>query len=78
MNARGAELPKSLASVKVYSAPVEAGSDLIGRRFEKWDVGEWINSKSLTLRLTARQGCPDPLVDCTGMPILRSEYSCIE
>jgi thiol-disulfide isomerase/thioredoxin len=49
MTTRGAELPKSLASVKVYSAPVEAGSDLIGRRFEKWNVGEWINSKSLTL-----------------------------
>jgi thiol-disulfide isomerase/thioredoxin len=49
MNAHGTEFPKSLAGVKVYSAPAEAGSDLIGRQFEKWDVGEWINSKPLTL-----------------------------
>ena len=45
MNAHGTEFPKSLAGLKVYSAPAEAGSDLIGRRFEKWNVGEWINSK---------------------------------
>jgi thiol-disulfide isomerase/thioredoxin len=49
MKAHGVELPKSLASVKVYSASAEAGSDLIGRRFENWNVVEWINSKPLTL-----------------------------
>jgi thiol-disulfide isomerase/thioredoxin len=49
MKAEGAEVPTSLRGVKVYSAPAEAGRDLIGRRFEKWDVGEWINSRRLTL-----------------------------
>jgi thiol-disulfide isomerase/thioredoxin len=49
MKADGTEFPKSLAGVKVYSAPAKAGRDLIGRHFEKWDVGEWINSKPLTL-----------------------------
>jgi thiol-disulfide isomerase/thioredoxin len=49
MKAYGSEVPPSLADVKVYSAPAEAGNDLIGRRFEKWDVGDWINSKPLTL-----------------------------
>jgi thiol-disulfide isomerase/thioredoxin len=49
MKAQGAEFPEALAGVEVYSAPAKAGDDLIGRRFESWDVGEWINSKSLTL-----------------------------
>ena len=49
MKVEGAEFPTSLGGVKVYSAPADAGSDLIGRRFEQWDVGEWINSKPLTL-----------------------------
>lgn len=43
------ELPSSLAGVTIYSAPLDEGSDLIGRRFEKWDVGEWINSHPITL-----------------------------
>jgi thiol-disulfide isomerase/thioredoxin len=49
MKVEGTEFPTSLRGVKVYSAPAEVGSDLIGRRFAKWDVGEWINSKPLTL-----------------------------
>lgn len=49
MKAYGAEFPRSLAGVNVYSAPAEAGNDLIGHRFQKWDVGDWINSKPLTL-----------------------------
>jgi thiol-disulfide isomerase/thioredoxin len=49
MKGRGAEFPSPLRDVKVYSAPAEAGSDLIGHRFDQWDVGEWINSKPLTL-----------------------------
>jgi thiol-disulfide isomerase/thioredoxin len=49
MKAHGAEFPNSLAGMKVYSAPAEAGNDLIGHRFQKWDVGDWINSKPLTL-----------------------------
>jgi thiol-disulfide isomerase/thioredoxin len=49
MKASDAEFPSSLRGLKVYSAPAEVGSDLIGRSFEKWDVGEWINSKPLTL-----------------------------
>jgi thiol-disulfide isomerase/thioredoxin len=43
------ELPPSLTDIKIYSAPADEGADLIGRRFEKWDVGEWINSRPLTL-----------------------------
>jgi thiol-disulfide isomerase/thioredoxin len=49
MKAHGAEFPHALADVEVYSAPADAGSDLIGRRFEAWDIVEWINSKPLTL-----------------------------
>ena len=43
------ELPPSLAGVKTYSAPADEGADLIGQRFSKWDVGQWINSPPLTL-----------------------------
>jgi thiol-disulfide isomerase/thioredoxin len=49
MKVEGAEFPTSLRDVKVYSAPVDVGADLIGRRFKEWEVGEWINSKPLTL-----------------------------
>ena len=49
MSSHGAEVPSSLRGLKVYSAPEKVGSDLIGRRLEKWDVGEWINSKPLTI-----------------------------
>ncbi len=49
LKVEGAEFPTSLRGVKVYSAPAEVGSDLIGHRFAKWDVSEWINSKPLTL-----------------------------
>jgi thiol-disulfide isomerase/thioredoxin len=49
MKARAAERPSSLAGIKVYSAPADVGRELIGRRFEEWDVVEWINSKPLTL-----------------------------
>ncbi len=49
MKTQAAELPGSLTGLKVYSASADIGRELIGRRFERWDVGEWINSKPLTL-----------------------------
>jgi thiol-disulfide isomerase/thioredoxin len=44
-----AEVPSSLRGLQVYSASADIGIDLLGRRFENWDVSEWINSKPLTL-----------------------------
>jgi thiol-disulfide isomerase/thioredoxin len=49
MRTNAAEVPPSLAGVKIYSAPAEEGADLIGKRFESWSVGEWINSPPLSL-----------------------------
>lgn len=44
-----AELPPSLTGVRAYSAPADEGADLLGQRFAKWDVGQWINSPPLSL-----------------------------
>jgi thiol-disulfide isomerase/thioredoxin len=62
------ELPPSLAGVKTYSAPADEGADLIGQRFTKWEVGQWINSPPLTwdslrgkivlIRWWTAPGCP--------------------
>lgn len=43
------EPPPSLRGIEIYSAPADEGADLIGKRFTKWEVSEWINSPPLTL-----------------------------
>lgn len=40
MRINAAEVPPSLAGVKIYSAAAEEGADLIGQRFKSWSVGE--------------------------------------
>jgi thiol-disulfide isomerase/thioredoxin len=48
-NMQSAELPPSLAGVRNYSAPANEGADLIGLRFDKWEVQDWVNSEPLPL-----------------------------
>ena len=48
MEMQSADRLPSLRGIENFSAPAHEGSDLLGVRFDKWEVGDWINSEPLT------------------------------
>jgi peroxiredoxin len=49
MQAQSTDRPPSLAGVKIFSAPLNEGADLIGSSPGEWKVRDWLNSEPLAL-----------------------------